>query len=583
MLSKDEIRLLDLLPSSTSDNNNDIVQCRTRITPLSTDCPYETLSYVWGDKKDCMEINVDGNIVAVTSNLAFALKQLRLPESTRTIWVDQLCIDQEDELEKGSQIPLMSHIYSHTSQCLIWLGQIPPNIPLSDAKSAHNFIHLLSEGKQCDAEQLRIALDLDAESSMPGPLRALESMCNPVNPWWVRLWTVQEAILPPRACVVWGELSIQWETMLSASYNFVMQPHSDVLDPHLRVINELSTQVIGIQISKESSLGPVDFPFRWRSRRVTEPLDKVYGLLGLFPQGKLPRSQAPDYRLSQAQVFAMFTVDLVESYRDLHAIAVGSTQRWSGSTKDLPGWALDMHGGERDLRMDGIHCCWHLMHSYYYYNAGGATTVDPNRVNYDRDSNTLGLDGFKVDEIALTVSKPIADEPDTSNVTCAGAAQIVREWYKVAEDFYQSHPWQAPQNGPQTWSEAFWTSLIGDNRVSSEFFHEDKANPGDIENLKRFVETGEMQYICYSLFGNIAYNKLIITTTGLLGFGPHHSEVGDQVWILHGGKTPFILRPVPEKTSSTDEFLFIGPSYVNGIMEGEATSLDKPVCQVVMR
>ncbi|KAI1419253.1 heterokaryon incompatibility protein-domain-containing protein [Xylaria sp. FL1777] len=583
MLSNREIRLLDLLPSSNSENNCVPVRCKTRIVPLSSESTFETLSYVWGDQNDCTQINVDGNVVNVTSTLALALKQIRLSESIRTVWADQLCINQNDDLEKASQVPLMGQIYSRTAQCLIWFGQIRPDISLSDAKSALDFIRLASEGKHADAAQLRITLDLDSENPLPGPIRALDSIRMPNNPWWTRTWTLQESILPSKACVVWGELSIQWETLNSAALNWATVPCSDVLFPYLDTIDGLFTQVNGIRISKQSHL-PLDTAFRWAFRNTAQPPDKVYGLIGLFQPGTLPRSQACDYQLSPAKVYAMFTVDLIEYYGNLHTLALRYMHTHPETTEGLPNWALNMDGGIRsEIIIDGGARPWYVMNTYNCYNACGITTIDRNRVQYDQVANTLSLAGFKVDDIAVAVSKPSEDVPGTSNITCAGVAQMVQEWYQIAEDFYRSHTWHAPQGGPRTWSEAFWTALVGNLRVNGEFSPQGQATTKDIEMAKQFVRTGVREYICQSLFANIERKKLIITTTGMLGFGPHRSEIGDQVWILHGGKMPFVLKPARGERLLPNDFYYVGPSYVEGIMQGEATNLGKPVCDVILR
>lgn len=583
MLSNNEIRLLDILPSSSSANNDALVRCQTRIIPLSSDSPFETLSYVWGDQTDCTQINVDGNVVAITSPLALALKQIRRSESIRTIWIDQLCINQNDEREKANQVPLMGHIYSRTTQCLIWFGQIPPDIRLSDAKSALDFIHLLSEGKQNDGAQLSITLDLDAESSLPGPIRALDSIRLPNNPWWTRTWTLQELILPSKACVLWGELSIEWETLSSAGSNWIASCHP-VLYPYIDTLNGLFSQVIGLQMSKDNRRGPLDIAFRWAFRSATKPPDKVYGLIGLFQPGTLPRSQACDYRLSPARVYAMFTVDLIEYHRDLHALALKYMHTHPESTEGLPNWAMDMDGGIRwEIQIDEDTCPWYLMYTYNRYNAGGTTTLDLNRVQYDQASNTLSLAGFKVDDIAVAVSKPSEDVPGTSNITCAGVAQMVQEWYQTAEDFYRGHTWHVPQNGPRTWPEAFWRALLGNLRVDGECWPLGQATTEDMEMAKQFVQTGVRNSISYSLFANITRKKPIITTTGMLGFGPHHAEVGDQVWILHGGKMPFVVRQATGEGCSINDFIFVGPSYVDGIMQGEAANNDKPACDIILR
>ncbi|KAH8777523.1 heterokaryon incompatibility protein-domain-containing protein [Diaporthe sp. PMI_573] len=58
---------------------------------------YEALSYIWGDRKVRFDITVDGETVPVTINLWAALRRLRGLNEDRVLWVDALCINQEDE------------------------------------------------------------------------------------------------------------------------------------------------------------------------------------------------------------------------------------------------------------------------------------------------------------------------------------------------------------------------------------------------------------------------------------------------------------------------------------------------------
>jgi hypothetical protein len=51
------------------------------------------------------------------------LWNLRRPDSERILWVDALCINQSDPLEKAKQIPLMSRIYEQANSVIIWLGE----------------------------------------------------------------------------------------------------------------------------------------------------------------------------------------------------------------------------------------------------------------------------------------------------------------------------------------------------------------------------------------------------------------------------------------------------------------------------
>ena len=59
--------------------------------------------------------------------------------------------------------------------------------------------------------------------------------------------------------------------------------------------------------------------------------------------------------------------------------------------------------------------------------------------------------------------------------------------------------------------------------------------------------------------------KIFVTQKGFLGLGPAEVEPGDVVCILFGGNLPYVIRRRPQ-----DEYTFLGPSYVHGIMDGEA-------------
>ncbi|PMD38817.1 heterokaryon incompatibility, partial [Hyaloscypha variabilis F] len=83
---------------------------------------YEALSYAWGsndqtEKRPCV------SFIPITPNLQSALKRLRQRSTTRVLWVDQLCINQEDVEERSSQVQLMGHIYQKASKTVVWLGE----------------------------------------------------------------------------------------------------------------------------------------------------------------------------------------------------------------------------------------------------------------------------------------------------------------------------------------------------------------------------------------------------------------------------------------------------------------------------
>ena len=76
----------------------------------STVAPYEAISYVWGSNKRDQPILIDGKTLLITANLLDALGQVRLPDRPRVLWTDCICINQDNDLEKGLFLRGKNHI-----------------------------------------------------------------------------------------------------------------------------------------------------------------------------------------------------------------------------------------------------------------------------------------------------------------------------------------------------------------------------------------------------------------------------------------------------------------------------------------
>lgn len=59
----------------------------------------------------------------ITPALDTALRHLRHPTETITLWIDQICFDQKNTVEKNAQVPLMSQIYRQAEEVLSGLDQ----------------------------------------------------------------------------------------------------------------------------------------------------------------------------------------------------------------------------------------------------------------------------------------------------------------------------------------------------------------------------------------------------------------------------------------------------------------------------
>ncbi|KAF2034958.1 hypothetical protein EK21DRAFT_55245, partial [Setomelanomma holmii] len=83
--------------------------CHLSISSLDSVCDYEALSYVWGSASDKYFVSCNGEDIEIGQNLFYALKNLRPPEGEpdRVLWIDDLCICQEDLAEKSIQVAMM--------------------------------------------------------------------------------------------------------------------------------------------------------------------------------------------------------------------------------------------------------------------------------------------------------------------------------------------------------------------------------------------------------------------------------------------------------------------------------------------
>jgi hypothetical protein len=119
------IRLFKLLPGT----DRDPLRGELFEASLGSKTTYEALSYCWGDSDVVSPIRFtqhvdshDSYFLNGTTNLCAALLRLRRPDAPRILWVDAICINQQDNMEKTRQLALMGHIYKQAARVVVWLG-----------------------------------------------------------------------------------------------------------------------------------------------------------------------------------------------------------------------------------------------------------------------------------------------------------------------------------------------------------------------------------------------------------------------------------------------------------------------------
>lgn len=275
------IRVLDIEPASSSE---DPIICSTRIISLESDENYQTLSYCWGEPVLDASVICNRVTLPVTSHLEAGLRRIRdlkLPNSG-TIWVDAICINQEDDPdEKSAQVRLMAKIYRQSSRLLIWLGEtgVDETAILREAVSrAH---------------------------AIKGSPEAVSKMLQ--SPWLMRRWVVQEVLLSAegRRHFLYGNERFLFDHIVS-----LRRSHPLSLPP-MGIDSSTSGQLLDLGTQNERHAwrpgepehripSLIDCLYIFRYTRCSRYVDLIYSLLGISgDQDQLKETLTINYTMSK--------------------------------------------------------------------------------------------------------------------------------------------------------------------------------------------------------------------------------------------------------------------------------------------
>lgn len=134
------------------------------VEPPRTAAPgYSAVSYTWGDQPPSEVIYLNDQEFHVRSNFWSCLYYLGRAQQTSTVaylWVDAICIDQNDDVEKATQVRLMDRTYHGAAFVSVWLGLVSL-LDHTPVLSNHSIIYLLSTVSQGAAiRETRYSLSL---------------------------------------------------------------------------------------------------------------------------------------------------------------------------------------------------------------------------------------------------------------------------------------------------------------------------------------------------------------------------------------------------------------------------------------
>ncbi len=381
-------------------------------------------------------------------------------------------------------------------------------------------------------------------------------------------------MLPPEAVLSWGPLQLPFEALARAADNLIEIPTpahlAPFFDPLESVMGNFMATLRGLKFIRELE-DPLDALNRWRSRGATDTRDKVYALMGLYSTLPLPSVQDYSYEIPVTQLFANVTVDLIRHNEGL-APLVGRRGPMSESGL-APSWMLDL---SEDPAVDG-HGYFNHIYRYSWFSADGDAELS---LEILHQGSVLGLQGIAVDTIVETGDAVLSPEPLE---TPAGP---LRDLLEAWEAMGKRHQRGAEYTEGQSYDEAFWRTLLGD--ITKDQFPIRRAEADDGLQVASFrrQDGGSWDGILDALLTMVANQAFFVTKSGYIGITATSVRPGDEVWVLLGGDTPFVLRPraqaEPEANPETPaERLLIGNAYVHGIMDGETMDRDDVVAQAV--
>ncbi|PYH29085.1 HET domain-containing protein, partial [Aspergillus neoniger CBS 115656] len=367
--SAKQIRLLTIFPD---ENDENLVRASLHAVSLNNACDFEALSYVWGDTSVTVDISVDDCIIGVTANLHAFLRGLRQPDSERTVWVDYVCINQNDISERNSQVPLMCQIYSTATSVIAWLGDLKP-----EALELIEWYHANQDGDYYNSIYDSKGLHV---------LEAIALFCLSANAlcaaqYWRRLWTFQEWHLSRHAVVCMhgkttftiGNIFKRLNTdivvvRLLANWLTSSQGASIIADTYgtedlynaSRFLFERQQELdsLVIKIPRDILLLNPDTPRLSRlgdlllltvDRHCSNQLDNVYALYGLSPAAR--EIYPPDYRKTISQVNHETTSFVLGHEANIRILKDFDFCFSSSNRNDsLPSWVVDFTATDPEHR-----------------------------------------------------------------------------------------------------------------------------------------------------------------------------------------------------------------------------------------
>ncbi|WYZ44553.1 hypothetical protein EsH8_VII_000989 [Colletotrichum jinshuiense] len=597
----DDFRLLYLKPltiSALPSRDNGLVDSELQYHSLSNAPPFIALSYCWGQVLTQCPIIIDGTIQQCGFNGEAALCHLRRDKGVH-VWIDQICINQNDNAEKSHQVQMMRHIYTAASKVAVWMG-----LPADDSDSFVPHVRAMSSliRQQKYIDVVRSHIDMTFLQKMA---HAFRSFCE--REYWTRLWIIQEFAVAGEIDILCGHASIGYselrEFLLFLNQMYLHYPKIQE-EADMAAKMALVEMLRGFKTPANSFLeGVLTRRRRYQTKHPASSEDAANQPLGSVGEAILRDGES---------LFAVLVTTLVLEVDYNHTQATDPRDRIFAvmhfaddvhEFEGLPDYSLSCEQVYRDVarrilmqgNVDLLSYCqfprktplatwtpdWRM--GIKRPNNGNPWSSKFNASNDSLemqavaapDEETISLRGVLVD--IITEAGNVWDPDWITELDCKAALEYIDE----IGDLCAQSPMLAGKIKGQDFKDVM-RICIADHYNYKEAERQTELQDGFAEAVKWMknevskdstgkgtgIQTEDTigWYEPWYVFSikHLHARRPFVSGSGYVGLAPMHVQHGDKIVIFLGGKTPYVIRE-----TSAGVFELVGEAYVHGIMYGE--------------
>jgi hypothetical protein len=640
-------RLIRIRPSMQYDA---IIRCDLYEAPAPNEAPrtFLAVSYRWDTSLGkCSRIIMNGEELMIYPKLERILRDIRARYWAKIAWIDQICINQEDPIEKSIQVAMMDEIYGRCNQIRICLPV--PGVPVrgpwaeladmwdptpcparEEVEAADDLIWKLYSSRLVQDYTPGNSNSIDLRELLTfAPIEQWKALAKLLdNPWFQRIWVVQEVGLAREIYMHYGHKTIHWDIFvpaIAALARSKLRRFPELLQTtemgQQKEIAAIDNVLIMENLRTPSKRLPLlESMILCQRFQATERVDKIYALLAISSSEGPIDGLDVDYSISPAETFTDTARLLLcnepgqGQFRALRFAGLGQSQI-PGLPSWAPDWSTQMTSsslGHRNSAMDFAaspvkeYAAFGVLHTFN-----------------GKEHPVLSYKGYKIDRIKVLVdvsTLPAPASKHTPFLDALAASSAAKTPYFTnqppEEAFWRTiiadtHPHirPAPDDHWRHWQNIFTRSDTLRSRYRTV---DEDTEFADLQRTLKYASSPDLIFThllatdlskdrrdhgagSFDAILNRNYDyshehdpratlnrQFCVTQKGYMGLVPKTADVGDAIVVLHSAGTPHVLRG-PEISYCEDCkvdvqcWRLVGEGYVHGLMNHTVSGIGEYV------